>query len=110
MGKYLEKTQEIDPELLSVPEIKQAIKLAEEARYTPGEIEAYESYWKQVSSEKTLRSASRREGMAEGMAEGKAIGAKENAIAIAQKMKSDGIPLKTISKYTGLKLNEIKKL
>lgn len=44
MSEINEKTKEVDPELLTVPEIRQAITLSEEAAYTREELEAYETY------------------------------------------------------------------
>ena len=41
---------------------------------------------------------------------GKEEGIKENQIAIAKNMKNDKVDLNTISKYTGLSIEEIKKL
>jgi hypothetical protein len=49
-----EKTKYVSEELLNVPEIKEAVQLAEEAAYSEGELLAYESYWNAVSTEKTL--------------------------------------------------------
>jgi predicted transposase/invertase (TIGR01784 family) len=49
-----EKTKTVSAELLDVPEIRKAIELAEESAYTPGELNAYESYWDSVRREKTL--------------------------------------------------------
>lgn len=107
MKEITEKTREIDPELLKVPEIKEAIALAEESSYTPGELEYYESYWKQVSSEKTLISERTAKALAEGKAEGKAEGARENSLTIARAMKIEGMSIDMISKFTGLKFEEI---
>jgi predicted transposase/invertase (TIGR01784 family) len=42
-------TREIPPEWLTVPEIKQALDLAEEAAYTPAELDSYDKYWDEVS-------------------------------------------------------------
>ena len=64
-----EKTGEVSPELLNVPEIAEAIALAREAAYTPGELEIYQSYWDQVSRDKTLLNAAYREGRVEGRVE-----------------------------------------
>ena len=49
-----EKTTTVSNDLLAIPEIAQAVELAEESAYTPGELNLYESYWDQVSREKTL--------------------------------------------------------
>lgn len=65
-----EKTTTVSQELLDIPEIAQALELAEESAYTPGELNLYESYWDQVSREKTLIMDKYAEGLAEGKAEG----------------------------------------
>lgn len=59
MSRYL------DPKA-DVPEIAKAIELAEESAYTPGELNLYESYWDQVSREKTLFNSKYAEGEAMG--------------------------------------------
>ncbi len=75
-----EKTKVVSEELLKVPEIAQAIQLAEEAAYTPGELLVYEGYWDQIRREKTLMFDKYAEGKAEGRAEGKAEGKAEGLI------------------------------
>ena len=133
-----EKTDEVDPALLDVPEIKQAIEYTKEAGYTPSELDTYQSYWRAVSAEKTLRNKSLAKGIAIGKEEGKiegiAIG-KEEGIAIgkeegkaegiaigkeeakaeitrltAKKMKLEGLPLEMIVKCTGLSRKDIDQL
>ena len=56
----------------------------------------------------------RREGIKEGMKKGKLEGLKEGRIAeqisMATAMKKDGADINLISKYTGLTIDEIKKL
>jgi predicted transposase/invertase (TIGR01784 family) len=120
------KTQEVDPSLLAVPEIKEAIHLAEEAAYTPAELEAYEGYWKAVSSERTLLKSRLEEGLAkgkaeglaeglvkgktEGLAEGLVKGKTEGKAEIAKNMKAEGVPISLISKYTGLTVDQIEQL
>lgn len=113
-----EKTKEVDPALLEVPEIKEAIKYAEQIAYSPAEMDAYESYWKAISTEKTLLAASRREGIAEGIAEGMAKGMTEGIAkgitegtkAVAKSLKSEGLPISVIAKCTGLSEEEVDKL
>lgn len=83
-----ENTLEVDPELLQVPEIQQTIKYSEQTAYSPKELDAYESYWKAISNEKTLREASRQEGRIEGKIEIK--------LEIAQTMKAKGYSLEEI--------------
>jgi predicted transposase/invertase (TIGR01784 family) len=75
-----EKTISVAQELLDIPEISEAVKLAEEAAYTPGELNSYESYWDAVRTEKTLLLGKYDEGMARGMAEGKAEGKAEGIV------------------------------
>jgi predicted transposase/invertase (TIGR01784 family) len=65
-----EKTTTIANELLAVPEIAKAIQLTQEAAFTPDELTLYESYWDQVSREKTLILDKYLEGMVAGKAEG----------------------------------------
>ncbi len=101
-----EKTRVVSKELLEVPEIAQAIKLAEEAAYTPGELEVYQSYWDQVSREKTLMIDKYTEGRAEGKAEGKAEGAGE----IAKQMIKLGIAIDLVIKATGLTRETVEKI
>ena len=52
----------------------------------------------------------RAEGLAEGRAEGKTQGKAEEKVAIARAMKADGVPVQSISKYTGLTAAEIEAL
>lgn len=72
-----EKTTTVAQELLDVPEIAEAVHLAEQAAYTENELRAYEAYWDAVSTEKTLSSGKFAEGHREGHKEGKVEGRKE---------------------------------
>ncbi|MCC6128163.1 MAG: Rpn family recombination-promoting nuclease/putative transposase [Chlamydiae bacterium] len=99
-----DKTRELPPEFLAVPEIKEACALSEEAAYTEAELEGYHAYWDRVSTEKTLirgkleagekigfekgKAAGLEEGKAVGLEEGKALGKEELKAAIAKKMLS----------------------
>ena len=49
-------------------------------------------------------------GLAEGRAEGKTQGIAEERASIARTMKADGVPVQSISKYTGLTAAEIEAL
>ena len=97
-----EKTTTVSKDLLAVPEIAQAVGLAEESAYSPGELNLYESYWDQVSREKTLIM----DKYAEGKAEGEQIGIEKIAI----NMLRDNEPLDKISRFTGLSQDDIAKL
>ena len=101
-----EKTTTVSKDLLEVPEIAQALEFAEESAYTPGELNLYESYWDQVSREKTLIM----DKFAEGLAEGEAKGIVQGIEKIAINMLKDNEPLAKISKFTGLSQVDIVQL
>ena len=64
-----EKTVTIDPSLLEVDSIKEALSLLEISSYSEAELLAYDKSWDAVSSERTLLSGRYKEGKAEGKAE-----------------------------------------
>ena len=97
-----EKTTTVSKDLLEVPEIAQALEFAEESAYTPGELNLYESYWDQVSREKTLIMGKYAEGIEQGIEQG--------IEKIAINMLKDNEPLDKISKFTGLSQDDIVKL
>ena len=101
-----EKTTIVSNDLLAVPEIAQALELAEESAYTPGELNLYESYWDQVSREKTLIMDKYAEGRAEGGAEGRT----EEKYVIAQNLLERGIAIEVVLAVTGLTHEELEKL
>jgi predicted transposase/invertase (TIGR01784 family) len=124
-----EQTTAISSDLLDVPEISQAISLSEEAAYSKGELNAYESYWDAVRTEKTLMLGRYQEGLAKGNAEGKAEGKAEGIeegkaegieeglakgiikgkIETAQKLLAKFDDL-TIAELTGLSLMQIQEI
>jgi len=107
MSELNAQTKSIPEEWLAVPEIKKAVSLAEEAAYTPGELESYEKYWDAVSIEKTLITGSRAEGHAEGLAEGELKGRVEARHAMARKLLARSLPLEDIAALTELSLDEL---
>ena len=50
------------------------------------------------------------QGMAQGLAEGRAEGRAEERQLVAKAMLSDSVPLETVSKYTSIPIEELKKL
>jgi predicted transposase/invertase (TIGR01784 family) len=102
MREITDQTREVDPALFEVPEIKEALSLAEEAAYSPAELEAYEEYWKAVSSERTIRNDSLLKGRLEGKA--------ETTLELAKEFKRKGVPLAVIAECTGLSMAEIERL
>lgn len=105
-----EKTKHVSEELLSVPEIAEAVALAEESAYTPGELDVYQSYWDQVRREKTLMMDKYIEGLAEGEARGETRGIEKRNVEIVINMLKDNEPLDRITKFTGLTQDDIVKL
>lgn len=69
LSEINEQTKIVDPELLTVPEIREAIALSEEAAYNESELAAYNSYWDAISTEKTLLSGRYNEGKEDGKIE-----------------------------------------
>lgn len=113
-----EKTKAVSHELLEVPEIAEAVELAEESAYTQAELAFYESYWDQVRREKTLMSekytkgleAGKAEGKAEGLAEGEARGKAEGKAEVAKRMLKRGVSLEVIIEDTGLTSQELEQI
>lgn len=101
-----EKTITVSQELLDVPEIAQAVELTEESAYTPGELNLYESYWDQVSRDKSLLSGKYAEGIAKGKAEGKT----EEKYDIARNLLRQGVSTDIVAVGTGLTREEIEKI
>lgn len=122
MSELNANTKEVPAEWLAVPEIKKALHLAEEAAYTPGELEAYEKYWDAVSVEKTLLTESYAGGLEEGLERGLEKGLKEGLergleegsrqaqLEIAKSLKQAGLSDTDIAAHTHLSLEEIKKI
>jgi predicted transposase/invertase (TIGR01784 family) len=102
MSEINEDTKLVDPELLSIPEIKEAIELTEQSAYTPAELAAYDTYWDTVSTEKTLIEGKYQEGRAEGRAEEK--------MQIAKTMLAKGFSIDLISQVTELSVEDIDKV
>lgn len=117
-----ENTRQVPDELMANPQIKKAVTALEESAFTEAQLLGYEKFWDIISVEKTLyNSAERRgysngmkegmkEGRAEGLAEGLAEGEKKKQEDIARTMKHDGLPVDTITQYTGLTPEEISSL
>ncbi|MEL6131918.1 MAG: Rpn family recombination-promoting nuclease/putative transposase [Bacteroidota bacterium] len=118
-----EKIEQPPTDLLEVPEIKEAIDQLAESAFSKSELESYDKYWDSISSEKTLISEAeetgrllgeqqglekgRKEGLEEGLIQGREEGIKEEKIAIARKLKAQGMRADQIAAITGLKEEEI---
>ncbi len=101
----------VDPELLNSPVTAEALEIVETAAYTPEELEAYNKYWLDISTERSALAESEAKGeakgLAKGRAEGLAEGEKRKAIEIAKNLKSLGVDLEIIIKSSGLTADEI---
>ncbi len=109
MSELDEDTRQVPAELLAIPEIKQAIDLAEHAAYSPGELEAYDKYWDAFRVEKDRAIDSYEKGREEE----REIQQKEShmkTVKIAQSLKQAGLSSQDIATHTGLSLEEIDKI
>lgn len=105
-----EKTVNVAQELLDVPEISEAVVLAEESAYTPGELNAYESYWDNVRTEKTLMIGKLEEGLKKGFEQGMRQGIEKGIERIVINMLKANKSDDEISLLTGFSIEEITKL
>ncbi|MEG1659943.1 MAG: Rpn family recombination-promoting nuclease/putative transposase, partial [Bacteroides sp.] len=117
------QTREVAEDLMSNPEVNKAVTALEESAFTEAQLLGYEKFWDIISVEKTLYNSAIRKGMKQGMQQGIEqgieqgmqqgieqgieVGHEEEKSKIARKMKSDGLPVDIISKYTGLSTEEI---
>lgn len=89
-------------------------KTAEIAKFNTNERREYEvsmnSYREIKNSMDSAEKAGIRKGIKKGREEGLKEGRQEGLQEVAQKMKSEGFPLETISKLTGLTTKEIKEI
>lgn len=91
-------TVDVDPELLSSPETAEALEIVETAGYTPEELEAYNKYWLDISTERSA------------LAESEAKGRVAEKLEMARKMLARNYPIEDIAEMTGLSAEEIAEL
>ncbi len=102
-------------ELNSVPEIAQALELTKESGYTKAELEAYDKYWDNISTEKTLIADAEakgeqigiQKGEQIGIQKGEQIGIQKKEIDVVLTLNEDKIPIASIAKYTKLSESEV---
>ncbi len=106
-----EQTETIDPMLLEVDSIREAVSLLEVTAYNSAELSAYEKSWDAVSSEKTLLTGKYELGKVEGRAEGEAMGLAKGEIKakeeIVKKMHASHLPISDIAKFTELSEKQV---
>ena len=99
--------RKVPEEFLDNPEVKKAVDILEESSYSEAQLEGYDHFWDMVRTERTYYHSARKHGYAEGRAEGRAEGAQEVKLAVARNLKSAGLDLSDIAKYTRLSLEEL---
>ena len=82
--------------------LRQALAIAEECGFSPGQLERYDAFWDAVSRERTLLSGKFKEGRTEGLTEG--------LLKAAAGMKALGLNAATIAAATGLPVGRLEKL
>jgi len=102
LSELNEQTREVSPELLEVSEINDACSLAEQAAYSPGELDVYDQYWDQVSTTRTLMSGN--------YTAGHAAGERKRTLEVVKNMLALNMSFQNISTITGLPLSEIETL
>ena len=98
-----EKTENVDPSLLEVDSIREALSLLEVTAYNSAELLAYDKSWDAVSSEKTLLTGKYEQGKNEGRAEGEMKAKAE----VVKKMHSSNLPISEIAKFTELSEKQV---
>ena len=101
-----EATEEAPAELLENEETRKALSIVEKSSMSEGQLYAYEQFWDAVVNERVLI----RGGFKMGMAQGEAIGIKKTNRKNALNFKKLGVDIETISKATGLTIEEIESL
>lgn len=90
------------PDPLKEPVFEKLFHSAALANMNIEERKSYESSLKYYRDMQNVVETGRMEGRMEGRIEGKIEGKMEEKIEIARQMKNDGLPTRTIAKYTGL--------
>ena len=101
-----EATEEAPAELLENEETRKALSIVEKSSMSEGQLYAYEQFWDAVVNERVLI----RGGYKMGMAQGEAIGIEKTNRKNALNFKKLGVDIETISKATGLTIEEIESL
>lgn len=85
-------------------------QVAEIAKFTPNELLEYEDSLKTYRDLKNSLDTAEEKGVVKGIEIGRAEGRAEEKIAIAQKMKANGMPAAIILEMTGLSVEDIEEL
>jgi predicted transposase/invertase (TIGR01784 family) len=97
-----DRTEEVDAALLTMPSIKEALRLTEVSAYNAAELRAYNKNWDAIRSEKTLLIDKFDEGLAKGLAEGTS--------KVIKNMHRSGFSIDQICTAVGLPESEVQDL
>ena len=102
--------------------MKKAITALEESAFTDAQLLGYEKFWDIISVEKTLYGSAERRGLKKGLEQGirqgiqqgiqQGIeqGIEQGKLEVARTMKSNGMSIDMVAKYTGLSLEDVRNL
>lgn len=107
LSEIKDSQEEVSPDLLEVPEIKEAIELLKESSFTKAQLETYDRYWDSISTEKTLLLDAFDEGIEKGKMEGIKEGKIAGMLETARNLKGLGVAIQVIQQATGLSIEEI---
>ena len=102
-----ETTREVPTELLENEEVKEALEIVEVAAFTDAEMRAYNKFWDNISVQRTLENALKREAE---KAKAETQQAKEKLVQIVRNLKDLNMDIAQITAITGLTAEEIKAL
>ena len=113
-----DETREVPAELLENAEVSEALEIVERAAFDDAEMRAYDKFWDNVSVQKTLDNARKREINAVKREAEKAKAEEEEAktklkqekLDTAGKMKAKGFAIADIAEITDLTAEEIEGL
>ncbi len=99
-------TEELVNEIAVSGEVREAIEIARESAFTPGELEAYDRFWDFVRRERTLISGSHQEGLEKGREEGRKEGRIEGLNDAVRRLVASGIAEAEACRMLGLEREE----
>ena len=89
---------------------ERVFRVAEIAKFNKNELVEYEESLKVFRDLNNVINTAEQKGETRGEARGRAEGERKKALDIARNLKSSGLPVEDIAKFTGLTLNEISNL
>ncbi|MEZ4962645.1 MAG: Rpn family recombination-promoting nuclease/putative transposase [Saprospiraceae bacterium] len=99
---------ELPDDLMANPTVREAIECLEESAFTPAQLDAYDKYWDDISSERTLLADSLEKGEKIGMEKGMEKGIQLTISII--RLHGKGFDASAIAKETGQSEDAVKKV